>query len=409
MEHGPNFLEPPPDIIEGQPKWEVEAIVGMRYYGLKRQKQYQVHWKGYSNAEDTWEPENNIHAHELIAQYHRDKGMNIRATKIVAEGIMFPESQLTIPEQITQPSVPDSPQSVVTNPDIAVALAQVETQLLLPTAITKLAQVAQDRETQSEVQREAEEHHLLSLGTQAPNDKTHHIPDPRKNIPRRDTPRPRGNIPSNSEEAARASQLFRNPVVKDIENLGPYRPAMGDNSSKIPDPPWFLKPDLPHIPKVTAVNEHGQTVTLPYIRYALIDYEPMLLGTAPGEDGIYADYLRVHPVTTLPIETSINDGALEDLYTDYPFNWSLYLALYKLGDAGVIADVHQYRSSYLKLKYMQQENARITRILVSIQKEQEQHNSELAAFLGEVTSIRERLEQARVMSRVAPILRQLFC
>jgi hypothetical protein len=40
MEHGPNFLEPPPDIIEGQPEWEVETIVGMRYYGLKRQKQY---------------------------------------------------------------------------------------------------------------------------------------------------------------------------------------------------------------------------------------------------------------------------------------------------------------------------------------------------------------------------------
>jgi hypothetical protein len=207
-----------------------------------------------------------------------------------------------------------------------------------------------------------------------------------------------------SEEAARASQLFRNPVVNYIENLGPYPPAMGDNSSKVPDPPWFLKPDLPHIPKVTAVNEHGQTITLPYIRYALIDYEPMLLGTAPGEDGIYADYLRAHPITTLPIETSINDGALEDLYTDYPFNWSLNLALYKLGDAGVIADVHQYRSSYLKLKYMQQENACIMRILVSIQKEQEQHNSELAAFLGEVTSIRDRLEQARVMLRLYLIL-----
>jgi hypothetical protein len=66
----------------------------------------------------------------------------------------------------------------------------------------------------------------------------------------------------------------------------------------------------------------------------------MLLGTAPGEEGIYADYLRAFPTTTLPIETNINNGALEDLYTDYPFNWSLNLTLYKLGDAGVIADVH---------------------------------------------------------------------
>ncbi len=26
IEHGPNFLEPPPDIIKGQPEWEVKAI-----------------------------------------------------------------------------------------------------------------------------------------------------------------------------------------------------------------------------------------------------------------------------------------------------------------------------------------------------------------------------------------------
>ena len=49
-EHGPNYLEPPPDIIEGQPEWEVEGIVGMRLHGRKREKQYRIHWKGYSDA-----------------------------------------------------------------------------------------------------------------------------------------------------------------------------------------------------------------------------------------------------------------------------------------------------------------------------------------------------------------------
>ena len=23
-QHGPNFIEPPPDILEGEPEWEVE-------------------------------------------------------------------------------------------------------------------------------------------------------------------------------------------------------------------------------------------------------------------------------------------------------------------------------------------------------------------------------------------------
>jgi hypothetical protein len=26
-QHGPNFLEPPPDIVDREPKWEVEKIL----------------------------------------------------------------------------------------------------------------------------------------------------------------------------------------------------------------------------------------------------------------------------------------------------------------------------------------------------------------------------------------------
>jgi hypothetical protein len=47
-QHGPNFLEPPPDIIEGEPEWEVERILRERTYGHWKKKQYLVHWKGYS-------------------------------------------------------------------------------------------------------------------------------------------------------------------------------------------------------------------------------------------------------------------------------------------------------------------------------------------------------------------------
>ena len=33
QQHGPNFLEPPPDIIEGEPEWEVEQILKSRCFG----------------------------------------------------------------------------------------------------------------------------------------------------------------------------------------------------------------------------------------------------------------------------------------------------------------------------------------------------------------------------------------
>jgi hypothetical protein len=71
----------------------------------------------------------------------------------------------------------------------------------------------------------------------------------------------------------------------------------------------------------------------------------------------------------LPFKTRVDDNDLEPLYTDHPFNWTLNLALYHMGDAGILADVYQYRSSYQKLKYLRNENARISQILLIIQKE----------------------------------------
>jgi len=109
----------------------------------------------------------------------------------------------------------------------------------------------------------------------------------------------------------------------------------------------------------------------------------------------------------LPLKTHVNGEVLEDLYTDYPFNWTLNLAIYHLGDAGVIADIHWYRSSFLKLKYIWQENTHISHILEYLQKEQEQYNTKLVAFVKEVKGIREWLTKGRVMSCIVLAYRQM--
>jgi hypothetical protein len=50
-EHGCNFAELPPELIEGQPEWEVEEILDSRQYRCKMQ--YLIKWKGYSKAHNS--------------------------------------------------------------------------------------------------------------------------------------------------------------------------------------------------------------------------------------------------------------------------------------------------------------------------------------------------------------------
>jgi len=52
-QHRPNYPEPPPDIIKGEPEFEVEQIVGSQRVGRRKSLEYQIWWKGYSPAHDS--------------------------------------------------------------------------------------------------------------------------------------------------------------------------------------------------------------------------------------------------------------------------------------------------------------------------------------------------------------------
>jgi Integrase zinc binding domain/Chromo (CHRromatin Organisation MOdifier) domain len=68
-EHGQNFIEPPPEVIEGEEEWEVEQILGKRTYGRGRKTQYLIRWKGYSPAHDQWVDKTDMNATDLVDEY----------------------------------------------------------------------------------------------------------------------------------------------------------------------------------------------------------------------------------------------------------------------------------------------------------------------------------------------------
>ena len=78
-EHGRNFLEPLPELIEGQPEWEVEKVLDSRLH--RRKLQYLIKWKGYSEAHNSWEPKENVNAPILLAAFHERNPAAIRTLK----------------------------------------------------------------------------------------------------------------------------------------------------------------------------------------------------------------------------------------------------------------------------------------------------------------------------------------
>ena len=69
-ESGAQFQHPPPELIDNEEEYEVEQIINHRHHGKCCQLQYLICWKGYSAADDTWEPADQVHADELVRSYH---------------------------------------------------------------------------------------------------------------------------------------------------------------------------------------------------------------------------------------------------------------------------------------------------------------------------------------------------
>ena len=113
LKHGAQFQCPPLELIGNKEEYEVEQIINHWHHEKHHQLQYLICWKGYSAADDTWEPTDQVHANELVKSYHakhaknETRHKNQRRTKIKATIW----SLLTCPQPTQQTSLPPLPQA----------------------------------------------------------------------------------------------------------------------------------------------------------------------------------------------------------------------------------------------------------------------------------------------------------
>jgi hypothetical protein len=85
--HGPNFSQPPLDIVDREEEQEIEKIIDHRYFGKHQALQYLIKWKGFPKSDNEWVAPGHMHASSMVKDYHRrnplDKG--IKETTSVAQ------------------------------------------------------------------------------------------------------------------------------------------------------------------------------------------------------------------------------------------------------------------------------------------------------------------------------------
>jgi hypothetical protein len=96
-EHGTNFPEPPPDLVEGEEEYEVEQVLASRCHGHGKKLQYLLKWRGYSQAHDSWELADQVHVEELVDKFHQENPKAIRAMDLKEEELDRMETMPYVP------------------------------------------------------------------------------------------------------------------------------------------------------------------------------------------------------------------------------------------------------------------------------------------------------------------------
>ena len=352
-EYGKNYLEPPPEIVEGEEEYEVEEILGSRRKGRTRNLEYLVKWKGWSAAHNSWEPKGNIHMPKLVEKFYKANSMAIKVAQL-GRGLTS-----EMPSVMENVSPIYSPVPSLQYPDKGSWLSPLGAPF-----------------TQSLEQ--------VDTLTSFP--------------PYPSTPKPNRHPPSPAS-TAEVDELLP-------DSLTPEEDQTQDTSAKglqHPGPPWYRWADMPgHPPFMVRIGERD--IILPFLRFKDINSEPHQLGTEGAGQMVHS-----HLVLAGPVEGEINEHNedLEILVSKPSHNFAIAQALDYLDDLGALSEVARFRNYAAQLPVVLERSRMFHDLVTAFWAFQERFNDENWAFLDRMEQSRGRLVAGQVWARVDRAMLQL--
>jgi hypothetical protein len=94
--HSPNYMRPPPDLINGEEEYKVKNILKSQRYGRGHKIQYLVKWKGYADSDNKWVNWDDMHVDEALTKFKQSQPQVITHIKRA-----MIEAEDTTPQQMS--------------------------------------------------------------------------------------------------------------------------------------------------------------------------------------------------------------------------------------------------------------------------------------------------------------------
>jgi hypothetical protein len=88
--HSPNYMRPPPDLINEEEEYEVEQVLASRCHGRGCKVQYLVKWKGYPDSENEWVGWDDMHADEALEDFRKQNPRAITHIRTTHSAVVKP-------------------------------------------------------------------------------------------------------------------------------------------------------------------------------------------------------------------------------------------------------------------------------------------------------------------------------